>query len=174
MPELGKTSSSGRGDITRRERDRDLARSDPFSARDPFAEAMRRFGEAFEGFPFFSGWTGRSSTGVAGWRPQIDAFQRGDEFVVRADLPGLEKKDVTLEVRDDALVITGERNDQREQEDNGYYSSERRYGQFCRIVPLPEGTIADSVKARFTNGVLEVVAKAPPHEVSRGRRIDIS
>ena len=174
MPELGKTNPSGRGEIARQERDRDLARPDWFSGRDPFAEAMRRFSDAFEAFPFFSGSTGRGSSSMGGWRPQVEAFQRGDEFVVRADLPGLEKKDVSLEVRDDALVITGERTEQRERDERGYYSSERRYGHFCRVVPLPEGTIADSMKAKFTNGVLEVVAKAPPHEVSRGRRVEIS
>ena len=74
MPELGKTSHSTRGEIARQERDRDLARPDWFSARDPFAEAMRRFSEAFDAFPFFSGSTGRGSTSMAGWRPQVEAF----------------------------------------------------------------------------------------------------
>jgi HSP20 family protein len=174
MPQLGKTSPADTRDVARREYDRGLTRPDWVAARDPFAEIFRRFGEAFD-WPFSpSGSSGRSSTGVGGWRPQIEAFQRGDEFVVRADLPGLEKKDVTVEVQDDSLVITGERSDQREHDDRGYYSSERRYGQFCRVVPLPEGAIADSVKASFKNGVLEVVTKAPPHEVSRGRRVEIA
>jgi HSP20 family molecular chaperone IbpA len=108
------------------------------------------------------------------FNPEIESFQRGDEFVVRADLPGLERKDITVEVRDDALMIQGERSNEHEHEEDGRYWTERSYGQFCRVVPLPEGAIADSVKASFANGVLEVVTKAPPHEVSRGRRIDIA
>lgn len=108
------------------------------------------------------------------WNPEIESFQRGDEFVVRADLPGLERKDITVEVRDEALVIQGERTNEHEQEEDGRYWTERTYGQFYRVVPLPEGAIADSVKASFSNGVLEVVTKAPPHEVSRGRRVEIA
>jgi HSP20 family protein len=117
----------------------------------------------------------RSSDAMnARWSPEIETFHRGDEFVVRADLPGLEKKDVTVEVQDDALVIQGERSNEHKEEREGYYASERSYGRFYRVIPLPDGAITDSVKASFKNGVLEVVTKAPPHEVSRGRRIDIS
>lgn len=173
MPQLGKSSPAENRDLARRDRDRDrsLAPSDWFGARDPFAEAFRRFDDAFAAWPFVSGsLVGGASTS---WRPQIEAFQHGDEFVVRADLPGLEKKDVTVEVQDDTLIITGERTDQRQQDGRGYYSSERRYGRFCRVVPLPDGAIADSVKAQFKNGVLEVVTTVPPHETARGRRIDI-
>jgi HSP20 family protein len=108
------------------------------------------------------------------WTPQIESFQRGNEFVVRADLPGLEQKDISVELKDDAILIEGERSNQREEQEEGYYASERSYGRFCRMIPLPEGAIADSAKANFKNGVLEVVMQAPPHEVSRGRRIEIS
>jgi HSP20 family molecular chaperone IbpA len=172
MPHLGKTSPADTRDLTRREREHGLSRGDWLTGRDPFAEIFRRFGEAFDAWPFAAA-PARGAAGSSGWRPQVEAFQRGDEFVVRADLPGLEKKDVSVEVQDDALVITGERTDERQQEERGYYSTERRYGQFCRVVPLPDGAIADSVTASFKNGVLEVVTKAPPHEVSRGRRVEI-
>jgi HSP20 family protein len=120
------------------------------------------------------GWMSRGDGGPGlGWTPEVESFQRGDEFVVRADLPGLEKQDVTVELEDDAIVIEGERTDERRNEREGYYSTERRYGQFCRVVPLPDGAITDSAKATFTNGVLEVVMKAPPHEAHRGRRLEI-
>src|SRR4030095_7895532 len=74
------------------------------------------------------------------WAPQIESFQRGNEFVVRADLPGLEQKDISVELKDDAVVIEGERSKQREEQEEGYYRSERTYGRFCRMVPLPGGT----------------------------------
>jgi HSP20 family protein len=71
------------------------------------------------------------------------------------------------------MTIQGERKEQHEEEREGWYRNERTYGSFYRAVPLPEGTIADSAKATFKNGVLEVVLQTPPREVSRGRRLDI-
>lgn len=71
-------------------------------------------------------------------------------------------------------MITGERSSEEQHEDDGYFTSERSYGRFCRVVPLPDGAIADSVKASFQNGVLEVTLQAPPHETRRGRRVEIS
>jgi HSP20 family protein len=107
------------------------------------------------------------------WSPAIEAFQRGNEFVVRADVPGLKKEDLSVEVGDDALTIRGERTDDHEEEREGYFRSERSYGSFCRVIPLPEGAMADSAKANFKNGVLEVVMQAPSREVRRGRKIEI-
>jgi HSP20 family protein len=157
---------------------RQIARREdwPQTWHSPF-EMLRRMVDPFEGGlrPSLLGFPSRGPEGeFLNWSPQIEAFQRGDEFVVRADLPGLEKKDVTVEVRDDCLVIDGERSKDYEKEEEGYYSSERTYGRFHRTVPIPEGAIADSVKASFKNGVLEVMMKAPPREASRGRRVDIS
>jgi HSP20 family protein len=148
---------------------------DPFSAlfggRDPFAAFWEPFGlTSRSSWPFQSGQ--RHSAGP--WAPQIETFQRGDEFVVRADLPGLTKDDVKVDITDDALTIEGERREEHEEDREGYYRSERSYGSFCRVVPLPEGAITDNANARFNQGVLEVVVKAPPREVSRGRRLEIS
>ena len=86
----------------------------------------------------------------------------------------MKKDDITVQLTDDALTIEGERRDEREEHREGYFRSERSYGSFYRAVPLPEGALADTAKASFTNGVLEVVVQAPPREVSRGRRLDIS
>lgn len=108
------------------------------------------------------------------WSPEIEVFQRGNELVVRADLPGTDKGDVIVEVTDDALTIQGERREEREEERGGIYRSERVYGSFYRVVPLPEGAIPDSAKATFNNGVLEITLQVPPHEVSSGRRVEIN
>ena len=97
----------------------------------------------------------------------------GDRFIVRADLPGLKKEDVQVELGENALTIHGERNEQRDDERDGYYHSERQYGEFYRTIPLPEGVIGDSAQASFRDGVLEITMQAPPAEASRGRRLEI-
>jgi HSP20 family protein len=107
------------------------------------------------------------------WSPAIDVFQRGSELVVRADVPGLSKDDVTVDIADDQLTIKGERRYEHEEEKDGVYRTERSYGSFCRVVPLPPGAIADSAKASFNNGVLEITMQAPSADVRRGRRLEI-
>jgi HSP20 family protein len=107
------------------------------------------------------------------WAPQIETLQRGDQFVVRADLPGLRKDDVEVDITDDAITIQGERRDEHKEEQEGYFRSERVYGRFYRVVPLPEGAISESAKADFRNGVLEVTIQAPPKEVRQRRKIEI-
>jgi HSP20 family protein len=107
------------------------------------------------------------------WTPAVEAFQRGNELVVRAEVPGLSRGDLSVEIGDDVLTISGERKDDREEEHEGVYRSERSYGSFYRTIPLPEGAVADSAKADFKDGVLEVVIQTPPQEVRRGRRVEI-
>lgn len=109
----------------------------------------------------------------AAWTPRIEAFQQEDRFIIRAELPGLSKDDVEVNLTDDAAIIQGQRKQEREEEREGYYHSERSYGTFYRAIPLPEGVIPDSAEASFKDGVLEIRLQAPPHEVSKGRRLEI-
>ena len=154
-----------------------LSRRQPSSlSRSPFTTIFQRWNDEMDRFFEDFGLPSRSigdPQAVGAWSPQVEIFQRGNDLVVRADLPGLSKDDVHVEIRDDALVIEGERKQEREEEREGLYRNERVYGSFYRTIPLPEGTIADSAKATFKNGVLEVVLQAPPQEVSRGRRLEI-
>jgi HSP20 family protein len=108
------------------------------------------------------------------WSPRIEAFQRGDEFIVRAELPGLKREDVRVNITEDSIVIEGERRDEFENTHGDVYHSERAYGSFYREIPLPEGTITDKAEASFKNGVLEVKLHAPPREVRRGRSVDVT
>lgn len=107
------------------------------------------------------------------WSPQIDVQQRNDSVVVRADLPGVRKDDVQIEIDGDALVISGQRREEREEgsDDEGYRVLERSYGSFYRTVPLPQGANVDEIKATMRDGVLTVTL--PLAEEARPRRIEI-
>lgn len=72
------------------------------------------------------------------------------------------------------MTIQGERKSEHAEERAGVFRSERSYGSFSRVVPLPTGTIADNAKAVFHDGVLEITMPSPPAQVSRGRRLDIA
>jgi HSP20 family protein len=113
-----------------------------------------------------------SSTAL--WNPEVDVVQQGDELIVKADLPGLSKDDVTVDVTDDRITIRGERRSEREEKRDGVYHTERSYGSFHRVIPLPEGTITERAKATFRDGVLEIRVPAPPAHAPRGRRLEIT
>ena len=120
-----------------------------------------------------SGLASSQNQGLGEWSPAIETFQRGNEFVIRADLPGLTANDVTIEVGEDSVTISGERRYEHEEERDGVYVSEFTYGGFARTVPLPPGAITDNAKAMFHDGVLEIVVPAPSKESQRGRRLEI-
>ena len=109
---------------------------------------------------------------IGDWSPQVEAFRRGDKFVVRADLPGMKKDDVKVEVENNVLTISGERTDEHEENREGFYRSESSYGQFFRAIPLPDGVNAEQCDATFKDGVLEVALKAPQQR-EKSRQIPI-
>ena len=142
----------------------------PFRAMQRMADEMDRM---FDDFGF-----GRRSLrrwremGSELWAPDVEVFQKNNELTIRADLPGLKREDVTVDITDNDICIQGERKHEKEEEREGYYRSERGYGSFCRVIPLPEGAIADQAKANFKDGVLEITMPAPPS--SKGRRLEIA
>lgn len=156
-------------------------RGSPFGLLQRFSDEIDR---VFDDFGFNRGGFGprrvqwpslfeRASQATA-WNPAVEVFQRGSELVVRADLPGLRKDDVKVELKDDGIVIQGERRREHTEEHGTFYSTERSYGSFERWIALPEGAMTDQAKATFKNGVLEVTMPAPPDPVTRGRRLEIS
>jgi len=149
----------------------------PFSLLRRMLEDMDRM---FEGFGNVRGGAGGGTAGLERgpaaslaqvWSPAIDIVERDGRLVVRADLPGMSADDVRIEIRDDALVLEGERRSEIEVEEEGVYRSERVYGRFSRVIPLPDGADLDKASARFENGVLEV--EIPLREDARRRRIEI-
>ena len=98
------------------------------------------------------------------WMPQVEILQNNGQFTVRADLPGLTKDDIKVEMAENMLTISGERKEEKEEKREGFYHSERSYGTFYRQLPLPEGAMPEKAEATFTNGVLEVTIPAPKSE----------
>ncbi len=103
--------------------------------------------------------------------PALDVIDRRDEVVLRADLPGLEQKDVEIEVQDNRLTLRGERAEEREEKEGDYYWSERWSGAFARSIELPPQVDPDKVDATFKKGVLEV--HLPKRKEARGKKIEI-
>jgi HSP20 family protein len=106
------------------------------------------------------------------WSPQVEAFERDGKLIVRADLPGLTKDDINVDITDDAIRIRGERRQEREENKEGYYRSERSYGSFYREIPLPSGINREEANATFRHGVLEITIPAPARQPS-SQRIEI-
>jgi HSP20 family protein len=146
----------------------------------PF-EFMRRFGEEMDklvgDFDFGRGWLPPALAGGARpglWAPQIEMVEEGGQLIVRADLPGLTKDDVNVEIDSDAITIEGERRSEEKENREGYYRTERSYGKFYRRVPLPDGVEAENADATFRDGVLEITMDAPKRTESKPRKVQIS
>ena len=95
------------------------------------------------------------------WTPPIDVYETEDRYVVTAELPGLEKKDVELNVADNLLTIRGEKKNEREEKNKDYHLVERSYGSFSRSVELPSGVKVEDISAEIANGVLKVTVPKP-------------
>jgi HSP20 family protein len=127
---------------------------------------MRRFTEDIDrAFGWNTGFNrGENFAQEISWVPPVEVRQSGNNLLIRADLPGLNENDIKLEATEDGLVIHGERRREETREEGGWHHSERAYGRFYRLIPLPESAKVDEVKANFRNGVLEVVVPVPELE----------
>ncbi|GLC26880.1 Hsp20/alpha crystallin family protein [Roseisolibacter agri] len=161
--------------------------SNPFAFAQAMSQEMDRLfgapgGETFSPYDRTGGAPGRSLVGgrqqqgpqgLQRWAPPLEVFQRGDELVVRADLPGMRPDDVQIEVEDGVLTISGERREEHEDRERGFYRTERSYGAFSRSIALPEHVDEERVQARYEHGVLEVTVPVPQQQPRRGRRVEI-
>jgi HSP20 family protein len=154
-----------------------LETATPFGFMRRFAEDMERLFDDFQGFRVGSLF-GREFFPFTkefehvNWVPKVEVLQHNGELTVRADLPGLKKDDVKVELTDEGLTISGERKEEKEEKREGYYRSERSYGSFYRYIPLPEGVKTDGATAKFRDGVLEVTMQASKRE-PHGRVLEI-
>jgi HSP20 family protein len=120
-------------------------------------------------WPFF----GRTALAAEVWAPRIDVLERDNRLITRVDLPGTKKEDVTVQVTDGHLELSGERRQEKEEKADDFYRTERQYGRFYRAVPLPEGVKLEDVKATFADGVLEVSVPLPAKPEATARKVEI-
>jgi HSP20 family protein len=130
---------------------------------EPFSREVDRLFDAFFGVDREQG---------RRWVPPVDLVEADDHFVLKADLPGLSEEDVSIEVQDGTLTISGERAAQHEDSERGWYRIERSFGSFHRSLTLPEGVDPDGISANFDRGVLEV--RIPKPAERKPRRVEIS
>ena len=133
---------------------------------DPFRDLEEHFGRLFNNPNAFLS----STTGL--WKPAVDIRETDDTYVVDVDIPGMRKEDVRVEVLNDVLTLSGEREQEDWSEEKGYRRVERRYGNFRRSVKLPGEVDAEKVTGVFKEGVLEVTL--PKRESAKSKVVAIS
>jgi len=135
----------------------------------PFEEMERWFGDFFNR-PFFSPmWMPRFNLPrMQQVTPSLDIYEEEDAVVVKAELPGIGKEDVEVDISDDLLTISGEKKAEEKLERKDYHRIERSYGSFSRSVRLPGEVLSDQAKASFKDGVLEV--RIPKTEAAKQKR----
>lgn len=144
--------------------------------RDMFSAMRDEMDRMFERFDVdWPRWPGvlRRTGGISMVVPELDVHENSKSVVVEAELPGVEEKDVTVTLANGCLTIKGEKRDQREEQGQTYYRSERSFGAFERSLRLPDTIDESKVEARFDKGVLRITAVKKPEAVKAERRIEI-
>jgi len=136
---------------------------------DPYREATALQGEMARFLTLFGGATGTATAGV--WAPAMDVWETDDEIVYAFDLPGISEDKISVELEDNALTVSGERERTDEVKDDRFYRFERRFGSFSRTIGLPQGTSEDGIKADYSDGVLQIHVRKP--EEPKPRRIQV-
>jgi HSP20 family protein len=113
-------------------------------------------------------------TSLRSWVPAMDVAENDNEYVLKADLPGVSEGDVNVELDDNVLKISGERKSEHKDSKDGYHRVERAFGRFSRSLRLPEGVTADGIQANFDNGVLEVHIQKPEQQKPQKVAISVS
>ena len=142
-------------DLTRWERDMDRMMDDFFG---------RRFRPWWP-----ERWFGGEAMDVRA--PVVDLFEEKDDIVVKAELPGMDKDDIEVNLTDNMLTIKGEKKKEDEVKEKNFYRCERSYGSFLRNIDLPKAVLADKVKASFKNGILEV--RVPKTEEAKSKEVKV-
>jgi len=120
----------------------------------------RRFGENFDE-PIYSG----------NWMPTTDIFETKDNLIIKAELPGMEMKDINVEIENNVLTIQGERKFEEKTEEKGFQRFERAYGKFVRTFTLPPGVNPDKIVATYNNGILEL--DLPKKEEAKPKNVHV-
>jgi HSP20 family protein len=141
-----------------------LVRWEPFRELAALQNEMGRWMGQFTGV---GPGNGQSST----WMPPVDVWETEDQLVLSFDLPGIPEDKIAVELEDNVLTVSGERERTTERSSERFYRFERRYGTFSRSVTLPQGVREDAIEAAYTDGVLEI--RVPKPEEQKPKRIEI-
>lgn len=106
--------------------------------------------------------------------PAVDLAEKDDSYEVTAELPGMEEKDIDVQVAEGMLTIKGEKKEEKEEKKKDYFLSERRFGSFQRSFRVPDSVDADKIEAHFKNGVLTVSLPKLPETTRKERKIEVS
>jgi len=110
-------------------------------------------------------------TGMGMWNPAVDLYEKDDHFVIKAELPGVNKKDIAIDLKDRVLTLSGERSYENEVKEENYYRRERSYGKFQRVFTLPADVDSDKIKADFNDGLLQI--EVPKPEEQKPKKVTI-
>jgi HSP20 family protein len=146
----------------------------PFGFFEELEDEMQRFFRwplAFS--PAFFPTLQRSPTKAGAWAPLIDVFDKDNAIVLKAELPGLKKEDIKVEVIGEELIVSGETKAETEVKEQDYYRKERTFGSFYRRMQLPAGTKADQIHATLADGVLEVQIPKPAAAKPEPTKIEV-
>ena len=138
-----------------------------------FQREINRLFDTFVDDAGFGPWRGETGSSGDGFIPAVNVAETDRELKVVAELPGLDEKDVTVDVDDGAVTIRGERKEECEDREANWYRVERRYGSFQRTIPLPVEVVGDEAKAAFKKGVLTITLPKRPEVERKRKRIDI-
>ncbi|RPH52258.1 MAG: Hsp20/alpha crystallin family protein [Desulfobacteraceae bacterium] len=109
---------------------------------------------------------------LCAWKPAVDIYDNTDSIVIKAELPGVEKKDVSVEIKDNVITLKGERVIDNEVKEDNYYRKERSFGTFQRAFTLPDAVSSDKVRANFKDGVLKI--EIPKPEEKKPKQITVN
>ncbi len=146
---------------------RDLMRWDPFREISSLREEVDRLFDAFFGRQAEKMLRKRE----AFWVPAVDIEETENEFIVKAELPGLKKDEVKLSISEDTLTISGERKMEKEEKGKTYHRVEMNYGKFERTIRFPTEVVPDKAKASYKDGILTITV--PKSEKAKGKEIEI-
>ena len=109
--------------------------------------------------------------GMGMWDPAVDLYEKDDHFIIKAELPGIKKDDIKVDLKDRVLTLSGERTYDNEVKEENYYRRERSYGKFQRAFTLPVDVDSEKIKAEFKDGVLQI--EVPKPEDKKAKRVTV-
>jgi HSP20 family protein len=124
----------------------------------------------FDG-PLFQTHRSDEDDSFGSWNPAVDLYEKDDSFVIKAELAGVDKENISIDLKDGVLTLSGERSDDNEVKEDNYYRRERTYGKFRRVFSLPADVDSGKIKAEFKDGVLEI--EVPKPEERKPKQITI-